>query len=71
MEYYNIRLQARNRMGQGLQWERQLVAVSANDSKLEHHKTLTFRYFRTDKSLALYNLFFLIRLLHSKLRPLI
>jgi len=46
-------------MGQGLQWERQLVAVSANDSKLEHHKTLTFRYFRTDKSLALYNLFFL------------
>ena len=34
MKYYNIRLQARNRMGQGLQWEKQLVAVSANDSEL-------------------------------------
>ena len=33
MKYYTVRLQARNRMGQGQQWEKQLVAVSADDSK--------------------------------------
>ena len=42
MKYYNIRLHARNRMRQGLQWEKQLVAVSANDSKYDHVSFVLF-----------------------------
>ena len=34
LTYYNIKLSARNRQGQGQEWEKILVAVSANDSKL-------------------------------------
>ena len=31
MQYYNIKISARNRVGRGLDWERQLVAVSEAD----------------------------------------
>ena len=33
MKYYDIRIHARNKVGPGIDWERILMAVSANDSK--------------------------------------
>ena len=50
MTYYNVKLSARNRVGPGRDWEKSLVAVSADDSKCVHSLMVDGLYSMTVKA---------------------